>query len=206
MNYNIFICFVIFTLFMMLLFNNDNSNTNDNKNYVNNNNLLEPFRMIEVNGRKYEVLDDMENQEEAANFLNRIDLRIKEFVEAITEAHSNDIRIRRLNKNLVNTKIIEPEHIKGTSSYTINKGEILAFCVRLKNDNTKFHSAEILDFVIIHELAHVMSISVGHNDEWLNNFKFLLRELHKLGLYRPIDYSHNNVDYCGVNVTNNPIL
>ena len=198
MNYNIFICLVIFMLFMMLLHTKDNNDNNDK------NDLLESFRMIKINDRDYKVLDDMDNQEKAAIFLNRIDLRIQEFVNSISEIHSNDIRIRRLNNNLSNVKIIEPEHIEGTSSYTINKGEILAFCVRLKNDDTKFHTEELLDFVIIHELAHVMSKSLGHTEEWLTNFKFLLTELTNLGIYKPIDYGKNNVNYCGVSVTNNP--
>ena len=103
-----------------------------------------------------------------------------------------------------NAKIIEPEHKIGTSSYTINKGEILAFCIRLKEDNTKFHDESILDFVIIHELAHVISNSIGHTSEWLNNFKFLLNSLSESNIYNPVDYSKKNVNYCGVIVTNNP--
>ena len=31
-------------------------------------------------------------------------------------------------------------------------------------------------FVIIHELSHIMSKSIGHNSEFYDNFKFLLKE------------------------------
>ena len=61
-------------------------------------------------------------------------------------------------------------------------------------------------FVICHELAHVMSVTEGHNDEFIKNFRFLLVESTELGIYTPVDYSVNNINYCGVLVTNNPAL
>ena len=191
MNYNILICLVIIFLFLMMLFQDDDS--------------IEAFKRMRHNGEVYEVLDEMKNQEKAVRFLYKIDQRISHFVEHLKGKHPNDKRIKRFHK-LKHRKIVEPEHTKGTSSYTINKGEILAFCLRLKNDNTQFHDEEILDFVIIHELAHVISKSIGHNSEWLSNFKFLLRSLAESNLYIPVDYSKKNDNYCGVKVTHNPFF
>jgi len=164
---------------------------------------IEEFKKIQHNGKFFEVLDEMNNQGKAVRFLEKIDRRISHFVKHLEEKHHNDKRIKRFSK-LKHRKIIEPELIKGTSSYTINKGEILAFCVRLKHNNTIFHDEEILDFVIIHELAHVISKSIGHTREWLSNFKFLLQSLAESNLYIPVDYSKKNDNYCGVKVTNNP--
>ena len=59
-------------------------------------------------------------------------------------------------------------------------------------------------FVIIHELAHVMSVSIGHGSEFMKNFRFLLKESKIAKIYNPIDYSLNNINYCGVDVTHNP--
>jgi hypothetical protein len=59
-------------------------------------------------------------------------------------------------------------------------------------------------FVIIHELAHIASKTVGHNTEFYDNFKFLLNEATELGVYKPVNYGHNPEEYCGINVTNNP--
>ena len=36
-----------------------------------------------------------------------------------------------------------------------------------------------MTFVGIHELGHVMSKTIGHNDEFWSNFKFLLKEAKK---------------------------
>ena len=38
-------------------------------------------------------------------------------------------------------------------------------------------------FVAIHELAHIMSKTYGHNDEFRENFIFLLDNASKCGIY-----------------------
>ena len=48
-----------------------------------------------------------------------------------------------------------------------------------------------LAFVAIHELGHVMTESVGHTKEFWQNFKFLLKDAVKLGIYKPVDYKKN---------------
>ena len=43
-----------------------------------------------------------------------------------------------------------------------------------------------------------MSISIGHDDEFWNNFKFLLQIAVKNNLYTPIDYGKKSQEYCAV--------
>ena len=59
-------------------------------------------------------------------------------------------------------------------------------------------------FVAIHELAHIASETVGHNDEFWNNFKFLLDNAVEIKIYSPVDYKKNNIEYCGMKITDNP--
>ena len=59
-------------------------------------------------------------------------------------------------------------------------------------------------FVAIHELSHVASESIGHNKEFWDNFKFLLKEATDAGVYKMVDYSSNNTEYCGMTITDNP--
>ena len=86
----------------------------------------------------------------------------------------------------------------------INKGELMALCLRHKKGEHPFHEYNTLQFVMIHELAHVASISEGHNQEFINNFRFLLRQANALGYYDPVNYSNKPINYCGIKVTNNP--
>ena len=59
-------------------------------------------------------------------------------------------------------------------------------------------------FVVIHEISHVMTESIGHDETFWNNMKYLLMEAEKIGVYNPIDYSMDNVKYCGMDVKSTP--
>jgi hypothetical protein len=81
----------------------------------------------------------------------------------------------------------------------------MSLCIRENNKDRSFHDYNSLCFVIIHEMAHIASVSEGHNFEFITNFKFLLKEAVEMGYYNPIDYSKNPFLYCGkIKVTNNP--
>jgi predicted metal-dependent hydrolase len=73
-----------------------------------------------------------------------------------------------------------------------------------KNDNNNLIDENTLMFVAIHELSHVASVSIGHNKEFWDNFKFLLKEAKDAGVYKMVDYSANNQEYCGMTITDNP--
>ena len=60
-------------------------------------------------------------------------------------------------------------------------------------------------YVTIHELAHIMTKSVGHTKEFWDNFKYLLEEAITNGIYQPKDYQHNPKQYCVI-VINNSIV
>ena len=55
----------------------------------------------------------------------------------------------------------------------------MAFCFNQKKNGTQLIDENTLTFVAIHELAHIATKSIGHNDEFWNNFKFLLEEAKK---------------------------
>ena len=166
---------------------------------------IELFSKYETsnNDREY-LVQDFNNSKKVANKFSTIEKNINKFVNFLINKYPNDKRIIRLKKNLKNTRYEESEFNDNTSSYTINKGELISICVRHKKDRNKFHDINTLMFVIIHELAHVMSVSIGHGSEFMKNFRFLLKESKIAKIYNPIDYSINNINYCGVDVTHNP--
>ena len=165
----------------------------------------ETFEVIQTEkGNEYEV-QDYPNKEEAAEILEQLDFNINKFLNGLKKDNPNDERIKRMSKNLESTIIEEAPHKNGESSYTINKGELMKICLRKKIKDKPFHTLNTLMFVVIHELGHVISVSVGHNKEFMDNFRFLLRESTKYNIdYEPIDYSKNSMTYCGVEVTHNP--
>ena len=60
-------------------------------------------------------------------------------------------------------------------------------------------------FVAIHELAHVITKSIGHTDEFWDNMKFLLKKSVKINIYKKHDYKNNPIPYCGTEITDSPL-
>lgn len=163
------------------------------------------MRHSPLTGKSYGIHDHLPDHHKTANIMGRLDQFIERLTGYVQKADPADPRTIRLLERLVDTRIEEAPWEHGTSSYTLNKGELIAFCVRDKEDKD-FHDHNTLMFVVIHELAHVASISKGHNQEFMDNFQWLLKHARASGLYQPVDYSKKPITYCGVRVTNNPLF
>ena len=59
-------------------------------------------------------------------------------------------------------------------------------------------------FVALHELGHLMTKSVGHEPEFWDNFKILLKVGIDINVYQHIDFNKNPTDYCGTKITDTP--
>jgi len=155
------------------------------------------------NNKTYGVQELFKESHKALDLLSKLNQEMDLFINDLYKKYPNDERVSRLVKGTSNIKIEEAPNDDG-SSYTINKGEMMALCLRHKKDDHPFHDYNTLQFVMIHELSHIASLSEGHNQEFINNFRFLLREAKLLGYYEPVNYTKNPINYCGVKVTNNP--
>jgi predicted metal-dependent hydrolase len=91
------------------------------------------------------------------------------------------------------------------TSYSVNKGEKIVFCLRDKKDGENLVKENIMTFVAIHELGHLMTKSVGHEPEFWNSFKLLLKIAIDNGIYKNIDFNSTPKDYCGVKITDTPL-
>ena len=91
------------------------------------------------------------------------------------------------------------------TSYSVNKGQKIVFCLRAKSKDEKLVEENVIMFVAIHELAHIMTKSVGHTEEFWNSFRILLRVAIELKLYKNHDYGTAPVDYCGTKITDTPL-
>ena len=93
------------------------------------------------------------------------------------------------------------------TSYVINKGETISLCLREKQSGeNKFHDLDILKFVMLHELSHMITVSIAHDIEFWTNFKFLLEFCNKHDLYKVPNYEQNGINYCGLPVTYVPSM
>jgi hypothetical protein len=92
-----------------------------------------------------------------------------------------------------------------STSYSENKGEKIVVCLRDKVSPFPFVEENTVMFVLIHELAHLMTLSVGHTPEFWTNMRKLLQECIQLGVYRNVNYSKSPVKYCGMTITDSPL-
>lgn len=139
-----------------------------------------------------------------ADLLARITKKLKLLVEHMKNNFPGRDNVIRLVENFNPQKISETLPTSTHTAYSENKGEKMAFCVTKKKNGTKLIDENTLTFVAIHELAHVGTKSIGHKDEFWDNFKFLLQEAKKIGIYNPEDYKKKPREYCGMKLTDNP--
>tara|TARA_X000001036_G_scaffold233854_1_gene218338 strand:- start:729 stop:1367 length:639 start_codon:yes stop_codon:yes gene_type:complete len=113
-------------------------------------------------------------------------------------------RAIRLHERWNNVRIRETENDEDTIAYIVNKDYEMRVCVTDKKENKNLEDINTAMFVVIHELAHMTSETYGHNEEFWNNFKLLLKEAIKLGVYDYSDYSRNSEYYCGIKIYSTP--
>jgi hypothetical protein len=91
------------------------------------------------------------------------------------------------------------------TSYVEDKGKIFALCLREKTSGqNEFHKMEELEFVVIHEMAHMANEAIGHETDFWTVFKFLLKEAELAGLHIPVNYERYPMNYCSLVVDYSP--
>jgi hypothetical protein len=153
----------------------------------------------DIDNRKY-ICRKLPDAHLAADKLAVINQKVIQLINCVS--NSDRENIERLKERYNPDKLSETGIGAKYKSYSVNKGEEIAMCVR-HTDNTMIDDNTIM-FVIIHELAHVVTISVGHTQEFWDNMKYLLEEGEKCGVYQPVDYSKSPVTYCGMEISSTP--
>lgn len=112
--------------------------------------------------------------------------------------------IARLIKNYNPDAISENTPDSAYTAYSENKGQKIVFCLRSKKTN-KLVDLNTMMFVGLHELTHLMTKSIGHNPEFWDNFRIILRMSIRTGQYDCKDYNVESKDYCGTMITDTPL-
>jgi hypothetical protein len=157
-----------------------------------------------VDGNKYCVRDRSKLQD-AADLLANVTQRCKSLVEYVGKKHPDNEAAKRLVDGFRPNKIMETLPTSSYTAYSENKGEKIAFCLNTQKENNEtLIDIDTLSFVAIHELAHVMTLSIGHKQEFWDNFKFLLENAKEAGIHTPRNYKEEPAEYCGMKITDNP--
>ena len=156
-----------------------------------------------VDGNTY-CVRERSKLELAVDLLAEATKNMKKLVKYMEKKHSSNPAVKRLVENFNPDKISETLPTSEHTAYSENKGEKMAFCLNEDKQGTRLIDLSTLTFVAIHELAHLMTVSIGHKEEFWDNFKFLLKNAKEAGIYEPVDYSKSPVQYCGPRIDENP--
>jgi predicted metal-dependent hydrolase len=158
---------------------------------------------VETNtGTKY-MVQDFKDKQTSANLLANIVQNMYKLKNHLVRNKSNypeySEYIDLLNRNFTEsrTTIYETDRDSDLTSYSINKGEELSFCLKSKKTG-QFHDINLLMYVAIHEMAHMACPEIGHGTLFKRIFRFLVQVAITLNIYNNVDYSNSPVEYCGM--------
>ena len=159
----------------------------------------------DVNSKKY-CVRERKKLGQASDLLANVAIKLEKLISNMQNDLPNNLMVKRIAKKFDSNKIKEILPTSEYTAYSENKGEKLALCLNEKKDdaNSNLIDENTLMYVAMHEVAHIGTVSVGHNDEFWSNFKTLIEYSVKYNLYQPVDYKNQNKMYCGLNLTDNP--
>ncbi len=172
--------------------------------YIENKNNEVSYVVSDVDNHKY-LVRNLKDSKEAANLLAQVKSNLMKLCDHLQENYQKEDRISRLLNKFNHQNITETGKNSKYTSYSVNKGEKIALCLRSRDEQEKLVDMNTLMFVSIHELAHVMTKSIGHTEEFWKNFKFLLKQAIKLNLYQHVNYNQSPQEYCGITVSDTPL-
>jgi hypothetical protein len=169
-----------------------------------------PKNVVQVrssrDGNLYNV-QNLPDKQEAANKLAEIREHLEKLINHYKEdpASISDPRIKVMVERFHPENIYENDVEENSTSYSENKGEKIVVCIRDKRTGFPFVDTNTVMFVILHEMAHLMTTTVGHTPEFWANFRILLQDGSKIGIYTPENYAHTPKLYCGMTITDTPL-
>ena len=157
-----------------------------------------------IDGRSY-LVRGLPDKSDAANLLANVRKKLIQLVNYLEIKFTNDQRVARLLLRYKPDNLIESTPNSKYTSYSINKGEKVVLCLRSRNSKNILVKENLLMFVALHELSHIMTKSVGHTKEFWDNFRFLLSESIKIKIYIKQNFRKYPKEYCGTQITDSTL-
>jgi len=164
-----------------------------------------------VDGRTYTVRD-MPDKQEAADLMARVRAKIEKLYKAMKDKFPHKAQVKQWMRNFEPNpeRFMESTPEAEHTSFSVNKGEKIHLCLRQREDlgkeseNETLVDENVMVFVALHEMAHVITPTVGHDPTFWNNFAWLLKQAEELEIYKYQDFKAHPVAYCGLKITDAP--
>lgn len=159
-----------------------------------------------IDGRTYKVRD-LPDKQRAADLLASVRQKIANLYMALRDKFPNKPQVRQWVQNFTPdpSRFLESTPDAEHTSYSVNKGEKIHLCLRQREgQNESLVDENVMVFVALHEMAHVVTPSLGHGPDFWNNFGWLLKQAEANGIYKYQDFKAHPVSYCGLHITDSP--
>lgn len=152
---------------------------------------------------KYYLIKDTKNKYNKVDLIDKLFKSIDILLENLKNSDYDfkDINIDDIQKKIKESEILE-NITNSDTSYTINKGEQIVLCLADRQTDN-LYSYNVLMYVLIHELAHILNVSYGHDENFKKIFKYILQKASDLNLYKYEDYKNYPINYCGLELNTN---
>jgi predicted metal-dependent hydrolase len=175
----------------------------------NNNDMV--YVKSDIDGNTY-LVRNLPDKQYASNTLSRIKQRINTLTNYLYSNKSNEKNkkyekyIELLKKKIKYAEIIESSDDGYYTSYSVNKGEQLVFCLRSRKHKNDLHDINLMMYVVLHEISHVACpIYDNHGPLFKDIFSFITQNAIDLQLYMKNDFQHSPTEYCGLIISDSII-
>jgi len=155
------------------------------------------------------LVRNLDDKDKAANLLAEMKKKLYKLVlySCENENNNNEAIFIKKYSEVIKKKfngIIFRESTENNkfTSYSVNKGEEIVFCLRSKKDNS-LHDINDLMYVAIHEISHVGCPEIGHTPLFQKINRILLKQAIKCNVYKYENYSLIPKEYCGITLSTN---
>lgn len=166
------------------------------------------LRMTGPDGHEYEM-QNLPKKEDAVKIMSSIRgslIKLHEYYKGDIGL-ANDPPVARFISRFSMDVFVENDMASADTSYSENKGQKIVICLRDKTNAPQYPLVDqnTIMFVVLHEMAHLMTETIGHTQEFWSNFKRILGDAVQIGIYSPVNYAQKPTPYCGMKITDSPI-
>lgn len=160
-------------------------------------NIDNQYYLVKNTKNKYKKADLM------AILFQNINMLLDYLENNSIKLNNKNIDYQKIKNIIKNSEIIE-NITNSDTSYTINKGEKIIICLaNRKTDN--LYDINLIMYVLLHELAHIINSTYGHDKNFKTVFKELVDNAIKIKIYKYENYKESPQEYCGMELNTNII-
>jgi hypothetical protein len=172
----------------------------------------------QVDGMPYRVHGGHDGAQKAADALAALNARIIDLMRYLRNKYvrgpdgqafpERREAVQRMLKRYNPDNLAEnsPKDPSGDTSYTLDKGSVVAICLRDRGSPEHgLHDLDTLTFVTLHEMGHIAIDAVDHPTIFWSSFKFLLEAADEAEIFKCPNYTATPRRYCGVKIDYSPL-